>query len=149
MKRQFFNSLLFIALVATSLYLAACTKPASGSDSGSSSSGQAIASQKAGELTVTLASARGHLTEGSNDFTVEFRNAAGQPVEVGAVTLMFEMPAMGAMARMESRAKLTTTGTPGIYQATANLEMGGTWQVHVQYKGAAGEGRADFSIQAK
>ncbi|MFN7946832.1 MAG: FixH family protein [Blastocatellia bacterium] len=149
MKRQFLNTLLFITFVSVSLYFAACTKPASGSGSAPGSSGQVIASQKAGDLTVTLASARGHLTEGSNDFTVEFRNAAGQPVEVGAVTLMFEMPAMGAMPRMESRAKLTTTSTPGIYQATTSLEMGGTWQVHVQYKGAAGEGRADFSIQAK
>jgi hypothetical protein len=42
-----------------------------------------------------------------------------------------------------------TTNTPGIYQATTNLEMGGTWNVHVAYKGSAGEGKMEFPIQVK
>ena len=110
---------------------------------------QVIASQRAVELTITLSNPKGQLREGDNDFTVEFKNAAAQPVDVGAITLAFDMPAMGSMAAMHSNAKLTTTETPGVYRAHANLEMSGTWPVTVAYKGPAGEGKANFAVNAK
>ena len=114
------------------------------------STGKVLGTAKAGEVTATLANPQGQLKDGDNDFTVEFRNAAGQPVDVGAITMFIDMPAMPpTMPYMKSSVKLVTTNTPGIYQATTNLEMSGTWNVHIAYKGSAGEGKMEFSIQAK
>jgi len=134
---------LFIAL------LAACSKPESSGNASAAPAGAVIATQQAGALTVTLSNSKGHLSEGENDFTLAFRDAKNQPVDVGAITVNVEMPAMGSMPQMKSDAKLVTTATPGIYQGHVKLEMAGSWQIHVKYKGPAGEGKADFSINAK
>ncbi|HZS07712.1 MAG TPA: FixH family protein [Blastocatellia bacterium] len=152
MIRKFAFTLSLVAIISLLAALSACNQSASGSGGSgapAASTGKVIASQKAGDLTVTLLNPAGHLSEGNNDFTVEFKDAGGRPVDVGAITMMIDMPAMGSMPRMESKVKLLTTGTPGIYQATTSLEMNGTWQVHVAYKGPAGEGKADFPIQTK
>ena len=145
--------ILFIVLLLLLLTLGACneapnTAPATASQP-VPSSGKTIAEAKAGEITVVLLNSQGHLKDGENDFTVEFRNAAGHPVDVGAVTMFIDMPGMGAMPPMKSNVKLLTTNTPGIYQATTNLEMAGTWYANVSYKGNAGEGKAKFAINAK
>ncbi|MBK9315687.1 MAG: FixH family protein [Acidobacteria bacterium] len=127
--------------------LAGCS---SGPDTaGSSGSESVIATSKAGDLTVTLSNARGTMREGENEFTLEFRNAGGQTVDVGAITLFFEMPAMGSMPHMKNDATLTTTGTPGIYRGQSRLEMKGTWQAKLSYKGPAGDGQTTFTINAK
>lgn len=136
-----------LALIALTISLAACTKPAG--DASAASDGAIIATQKAGNLTITLSNGKGHFSEGENDFTLTFRNAGNQPVDVGAITMTVEMPAMGSMPLMKSDAKIVTTNTPGVYQGHLKLDMGGTWQVHIKYKGQAGEGQADFSINAK
>ncbi|MGE0102650.1 MAG: FixH family protein [Blastocatellales bacterium] len=115
----------------------------------SAPTGAVIATSKAGELTVTLRNARGELREGENEFTLEFANAAGQTVDVGAITLFFDMPAMGSMPYMKNDASLTTTGTPGVYRGQTRLEMKGTWQTKLSFKGPAGEGQTTFTINAK
>lgn len=144
---------IFVLLVT--IALGACTQsPASGGNATSNtnsspSTGAVIGSAKAGDTTVTLSNSAGHLSAGNNDFTVEFKNAAGHPIDVGAVTMFIDMPGMGAMPPMKSNVKLMTTNTPGIYQATTNLEMAGTWYANVSYKGNAGEGKAKFAINAK
>ena len=146
-----------ILLLSFLLTLAACNQtpnnptptPTTTVNQPVASSGKTIAESKAGEVAVLLTNSQGHLKDGENDFTVEFRNAAGQPVDVGAVTMFIDMPGMGAMPPMKSNVKLMTTNTPGIYQATTNLEMTGTWYVNVSYKGNAGEGKTKFAINAK
>ena len=110
--------------------------------------GKAIASAKSGAITVTIANPSGRFKEGENDFTVEFTDQQGKTVDIGASTIWFEMPAMGSMAAMKSNVKLITTATPGVYQANAKLEMAGTWTAHVKFKGAAGEGHMEVTIQA-
>lgn len=114
------------------------------------STGKVIGTAKSGDITATFTNPQGQFKDGSNDFTVEFRNAAGQPVDVGAITMFIDMPAMPPnMPYMKSNVKLVTTATPGIYQATANLDMGGTWTAHIAYKGGAGEGKMEFPIHVK
>lgn len=130
--------------LATAVAAAAC-----GGGSGSRPAGSVIATEKAGALTVTLSNPKGHFSEGANDFVAEFKDGSGKPVDVGAITINFDMPAMGSMAHMQSGAKLTTTETPGVYRGAVNLDMNGSWEVSVAYKGAAGEGKAGFSIMAK
>ena len=133
-------------LLLSFITLAACTQS---STSGTTGAVIGAGTSTAGNLKVTLLNAKGRLSEGDNEFTVEFKNSSGQAIDVGAITLAFDMAGMGSMPPMHNNAQLTTTQTPGIYQAHAKIEMNGTWQVNIAYKGPAGEGKASFPIQAK
>jgi hypothetical protein len=144
MPRKYLSFLLLVSALALLAALTACTPSSTGETTGA-----VIGSGKANDLTVTLSNPKGRLSEGENEFTVEFKNAAGQHVDVGAITLFFDMPAMGSMAYMKNDAKLTTTQTPGIYRGNVKLDMSGSWQTRISYKGPAGEGKIDFPIQAK
>lgn len=157
MKRKF---LLIFTITFLLALLTACknehtahnnaSPTASAPAAATTSTGKAIGSAKSGDITATLSNAQGQLKDGDNEFTVEFRNAAGQPVDVGAITMFIDMPAMPpTMPYMKSNVKLVTTNTPGIYQATVHLEMGGTWNVHITYKGSTGEGKMEFPIHLK
>lgn len=136
----------FISLVAFSI---ACG--GAGSSSGSTGgTGKVIKSGPAGNnLTATLSSADGVLRDGANDLTLSFTDASGKPVDVGAASLNFHMPAMGTMAVMNDAATLTTTATPGVYSAKVKLQMGGEWQAQITYDGAAGKGKANLPITAQ
>ncbi|MDX2032468.1 MAG: FixH family protein [Blastocatellia bacterium] len=134
------KSMIYVGFVCL-LFLSACGQSGGGD--------AAIATARAGELNVTLSNAKGHLTSGQNEFKLEFKDAAGQPADVGAITLFFDMPAMGAMPYMKNDATLTTTEKAGVYRGTVNLEMKSTWQARLSFKGPAGEGQVNFPINAK
>ncbi len=135
----------FIALAA--LMAGAC---GSGSTSGDTAGGKTVKSGPAGNnLTATLSSPDGVLRKGKQNFTLTFTDASNKPVDVGAVALNFHMPAMGTMAVMNNPATFTTTGTPGVYQGTTNLEMGGEWQAQISYEGPAGTGKSNLTITAQ
>jgi hypothetical protein len=134
--------LISILLIA-SLVAAACRdNPSLGGD-------KVIKSTKAGDMTVSLASATGELKNGENDLMLVFVDASGNPVDVGAVSLTFHMPGMGAMAEMNDKAALTITDTPGKYRAQVNIEMAGTWEARIAYQGSRGNGQTTMSVQAK
>jgi hypothetical protein len=114
-----------------------------------SSGEKTVKSTKSGELTITLSNATGELKNGENDLMITFTDASGRPVDVGAASLNIHMAAMGAMAEMNDKARLTTTDTPGKYRALVNIEMAGTWEAQVKYQGAHGSGRVSMSVQAK
>jgi hypothetical protein len=50
---------------------------------------------------------------------------------------------------MNDQATLSTTATPGVYDAKAHIEVAGEWQVKVAYDGAAGKGQTSFHITAQ
>ena len=132
------------SLIGLAVLFAAC-----GSQS-ASSSGKVIKSATAGNnLTVSLATADGVLKHGNTEFTITFADAAGKPVDVGAVALTLHMPQMGTMAEMNKAATFTTTATPGVYQGKADVETGGEWQVKITYEGAKGRGQASFPVTAQ
>ncbi len=132
-----------LGIVSLLLLAAACNR-------GGSDTGKVIKSAPAGNnLTVTLANKDGVLRHGAEDFTLSFTDAAGKPVEVGAVALNFHMPSMGAMAAMNNAATFTTTQTPGVYRGHAKLEMAGEWQAQVTYEGPAGRGQATLNVTAQ
>ena len=137
MKRTIF------ALMAA-LLLGGCGKPAA-----EGPAGVQIASAPGNGLTASLSNSKGYLSEGPNEFNVDFRNSQGEPVEVGAITLYFDMPAMGSMPYMRNDATLTTTTTPGIYRGAVTLEMKGTWRSRLSYQGPAGSGELEFTVNAK
>lgn len=134
---------LMLSLVIFTVFVAAC-------GSSADSAGKTIKSGSAGNnLTVTLANAEGVLRDGKNEFTLTFADAAGKPVEVGAVAVNFHMPAMGTMPVMNDAATLTTGSTPGVYKGNVSLQMAGEWQAQITYEGPAGKGKANLPIVAQ
>jgi nitrogen fixation protein FixH len=135
---------ILISFIGLAVFVTAC-----GTKEGSST-GKVIKSVPAGNnLNVSLATADGVLKHGKTEFTLAFTDAAGKPVDVGAVALTFHMPRMGTMAEMNDAATFTTTNTPGIYRGNANIEVAGEWQVKITYEGPAGRGQASFPITAQ
>lgn len=138
------KKLIFIsALFAVSILMFAC----GGTDS--ATSGKTVKTGTVNNMTVTLATESGVFKDGDNDFTLTFTDAAGKPVNVGAVSVNFHMPAMGTMAVMNDAATLTTTGTPGVYKGKVNLQMAGEWQTQIAYEGANGKGKTVLPIVAQ
>lgn len=99
-------------------------------------------------LTVTLSNDTGKLKNGKQELMLAFTDASGKPVEIGAATLNFNMPAMGSMAEMNNAATLTTTGTPGQFKGTVNIEMAGEWIAQISYEGKSGKGKVSFTLTA-
>lgn len=140
------TKLVLLLIFTISVFAIAC-----GSSGGPGApSGKALKSGPAGNtLTVTLSNADGVLKRGKQTFTLTFADASGKPVDVGSASLNFFMPAMGSMSAMNSPATLTTTSTPGVYSASADVEMSGEWQAQVKYEGPAGKGSANLPVTAQ
>ncbi len=138
--------ILAFSLLALLLFVAACS---SNSKSSSMDTGKVIKSAPIGNMTVTLSSPSGQLKHGSDQFFITFKDSAGKPVDVGAAALTFHMPQMASMAPMNDPAILTTTDTPGVYRAKANIEIAGEWQAQVSFEGPAGKGQTSFSVTAQ
>lgn len=137
--------ILAITFISLVVFAVAC-----GGANSSGATGKVIKSGPAGgNLTVSLSSADGVLRDGANDLTLSFTDASGKPVDVGAASLNFHMPAMGTMPVMNDAATLTTTATPGVYNAKVKLQMGGEWQAQITYDGAAGKGKANLAVTAQ
>jgi hypothetical protein len=136
--------ILAFTLLALLLVVAAC-----GSKTSSVDTGKVIKTAPIGNLTVTLSSPSGQIKHGADEFYVTFKDSSGKPVDVGAAALTFHMPQMASMAAMNDAATLTTTDTPGVYRAKANIEVAGEWQTQVSYEGPAGKGQTSFSVTAQ
>lgn len=143
------TTLIFFLLLSIAVFAAAC----GGADTaggGSATVGKEIKSGTAGNnLTATLSSTDGVLRKGKQTVTLKFADQSGKPVDVGAASLNFHMPAMGTMAVMNNAATLTTTATPGIYSGSVDLEMSGEWQAQISYQGPAGNGKANIPVTAQ
>ena len=107
-----------------------------------------IASQKSGDLVVALQSESGDLVQGQNKFVVAFRNASGQPVDAGKVSLSSSM-AMPGMAPMVASLELEPAGRPGTYVLSGNFAMSGAWTFEVRWDGPAGQGSTSFSTNVR
>ena len=136
--------LLALSLLALLLFVAACGSRASSVDTG-----KVIKSAPIGNLTVALSSPSGQIKHGGDEFYITFKDSSAKPVDVGAAALTFHMPQMGSMAQMNDHANLTTTDTPGVYRAKAEIQMAGEWQAQVSYEGPAGKGQTSFSVTAQ
>jgi hypothetical protein len=137
--------ILAISLISFIVFNAAC-----GGSNNSAGSGKTIKSGPAGNnLTAVLSSADGVLRASQQDITLSFIDASGKPVDVGAASLNFYMPAMGTMPVMNDAVTLTTTGTPGVYNGKVKLQMAGEWQAQITYEGAAGKGKFSLPVTAQ
>lgn len=113
------------------------------------SNGTAIKTVTVDSLTATLSSSTGQLKQGDQEVTLAFTDSSGKPVDVGAVSLNFHMPAMAGMAAMNDAVTFTTTNTPGVYRGKVNIGMAGEWQAQLAYEGSAGKGKTTFSVTAR
>ena len=136
-----------IALPVVLVIAAACGSK-TGTD-GSVPTGKVIKAVPAGNLTATLSSSTGQLKQGDQEVTLSFTDSSGKPVDAGAVSLNFHMPAMGGMAAMNDAVTFTTTSTPGIYRGKVNFGMSGEWQAQLSYEGPAGTGKTTFSVPTR
>jgi len=73
--------------------------------------------------------------KGSNAIRVKLADANGAPISGAEVSVTFFMPAMPAMgmAAMRTPVTLSDKGN-GLYEGSAQLDSGGTWQVTVVVK---------------
>ena len=136
---------IFLTVVAVATVLAACgTKT-----EGTVSTGTAIKTVTVDNLTATLSSSTGQLKKGDQEVMLSFTDSSGKPVDVGAVSLNFHMPQMGAMAAMNDATTFTTTSTQGVYRGRVSIEVAGEWQAQLAYEGPAGKGKTTFSVTAR
>lgn len=143
------KSLILIAIVlgVVAVFAAACGSKM-GTD-GSVPTGKVIKTVPLEKLTAALANDSGMLKGGSQELTLSFTDAAGKPIDVGAVSLNFHMPQMGGMSAMNDSVTFTTTNTPGVYRGKVNIESSGEWQAQLAYEGPAGKGKTTFSVTAQ
>ncbi len=132
-------------LLAVVVLIAAACGSKTGSDAGMQT-GKVIKAVPVGNLTATLSNESGALKHGNQELMLSFTDAAGKPVDVGAVSLSFHMPQMGSMAAMNDAVTFTTTNTPGVYRGKVDIEFGGEWQGQLAYEGPAGKGKTTFSV---
>jgi Cu(I)/Ag(I) efflux system membrane fusion protein/cobalt-zinc-cadmium efflux system membrane fusion protein len=115
--------------------LQAAAAPSNGSvpAGGQATTGQPTGQQPALAIDVTTNPNPVH--KGSNAITVKVASANGQPVVGAQVTATFLLPGMPAMGMgpVTNNFELTQK-SPGVYDGTAVLESGGTWQVTVTVK---------------
>lgn len=133
-----------LTLAALALVFAACS-----SGGGSAPGGKVVKTQTADNLKITLSTDDGVIKNGKEEFTLAFTDASGNPVKMDAVSVNFNMPAMGSMAAMNDAATLTSTSTPGVYKGTVDLQMAGEWQVQIAYEGTAAKGKTSFPVTAQ
>ncbi len=76
---------------------------------------------------------------------VTVSDAEGKPVDDAKVDVLYDMPAMGAMAEMKGPATVSHEGA-GRYRATFDLPMGGTWTLKTTVDSKAGSSSQDFSM---
>jgi hypothetical protein len=107
------------------------------------SAGTVLETVRANDLVVTLSNSQGELHTGSNQFQIEFRSAAtNELVDVGTVQLAGSMTMPGMV--MTSPISIAPSGQPGVYDATADFGMAGSWQMTIEWNGPAGRGSAAF-----
>ncbi len=131
-----------LILLTISLFIYGC----SSNNNNPLATGKAVKSATFNNLTFTIITTDGVIKRADPEFTLSITDSGGKPVDAGALSLNFFMPAMGSMSAMNTPATLTTTGTPGVYRGKAKIEMGGEWQLQIAFEGAAGKGKTTMSV---
>jgi hypothetical protein len=106
--------------------------------------GALIATQTVNDLTVKL---YGQLRKGPSELLIEFRDANGQPVDVGEVKTEANMNMPGM--QMHAGATVERTKTPGQYRAKIKPDMAGDWIAKLSFNGSHGSGQTSFNLNVK
>ncbi len=103
---------------------------------------QVVAQARAGDVQLVVLSPTGTFRQGANRFTVEFRSASGDLVDVGSVSGSSNMTMPGMV--LSGNVQITASSAPGRYQATAEFGMAGAWAFAIEWNGPAGRGSVTF-----
>jgi YtkA-like len=106
------------------------------------------ATRTVGRLSIVLLNKTGELTQGQNEFVVQFKDSQGQPADVGDVQLGSSM-SMPSMAPMSGDSQITPTGQTGIYKVTSNFAMSGAWHFTLSWNGPYGQGHTTFNSNVR
>jgi hypothetical protein len=106
--------------------------------------GRPFATHAENGLTVNLYGANDALRPSENKVVIEFRDARGEPVDVGVVKFDLDM-AMPGMA-MHAGSTITPAGEVGRYAATIRPGMAGDWTAQLHYDGPGGSGQMGFTL---
>ena len=134
---------LYVILTLFVLGLAACS-----SGKVDVNSLKPAATRVVGKLTIALLNKTGELTQGQNEFVVQFKDSQGQPADVGDVQLGSSM-SMPSMAPMSGNAQITPTGQTGIYKVSSNFAMSGAWHFTISWNGPFGQGHTTFNSNVR
>jgi len=99
------------------------------------------------DLTVKLVNREGGLRRGEKDVLIEFRDRAGQPVDVGNVNLTIDINMPGMVVHGGGPAQ--KTGTAGQYRAEVRADMAGDWNAKLSFEGPHGQGQQSFLVTVK
>jgi hypothetical protein len=134
---------IYVILTLFVLGLAGCT-----SGKVDISSLKPAATRTVGKLSIVLLNKTGELTQGQNEFVVQFKDSQGQPADVGDVQLGSSM-SMPSMAPMSGDSRITPTGQTGIYKVTSNFAMSGAWHFTLSWNGPYGQGHTTFNSNVR
>jgi hypothetical protein len=105
--------------------------------------GRVVETVRTGDLVITVSNAGGTLRQGANQLRIEFRSTqTNELVDVGDVQLGAAMTMPGMV--MTSPIAISRTGQAGVYEATGEYSMAGSWQMTLEWNGPAGRGSAAF-----
>jgi YtkA-like len=108
---------------------------------------QVIASDSINDLTVRVSDRDGHLHQGDNETSIEFRDAKARLVDVGKVNLQIDSKIPGSQIHRE--VVVERTATQGLYRAKIQLDMSGDWNMKISYDGPHGKGETTFPVPAE
>jgi hypothetical protein len=103
---------------------------------------QAIASNSINDLTVRISDLDGHLHQGDNETTIQFRDAKARLVDVGKVNLQIDSNMPGSQIHRD--VVVERTATRGLYRAKIQVDMSGDWNMKISYDGPHGKGETTF-----
>jgi hypothetical protein len=99
----------------------------------------------AGPFSLTAALDPDPPTQKDNTLVLDVKGADGKPIDDATVDLVWDMPAMGAMAEMKGGAKVSNE-KGGRYRAEFDLPGAGSWTLKAAIHGKQGEASQDFTL---
>jgi AcrB/AcrD/AcrF family/YtkA-like len=111
---------------------------------GAAARGEALATQSINDLNLRIF---GDPRRGQSDLLFEFRDSAGNLVNVG--TVRFDMTMSMPGMTMHDSGKIQGTGQPGRYRARISPGMAGDWTANLSYDGPHGHGETIVLLNVK
>ena len=121
-------------LTTATALVAACSTPPQGSM-------KELQRLDAGALELVLLAPSDALAQGKGFAILEFRDASGSLVDVGAVKVNATM-AMAGTSPMIGGSEVKPTPAPGRYEIATDFSMAGSWELAVEWDGPKGHGSA-------
>jgi hypothetical protein len=108
---------------------------------------QTIASNSINDLTVRVSAREGHLRQGDNETSIQFRDGKARLVDVGKVNLQINSNMPGSQIHRD--VVVERTATRGLYRAKIQIDTSGDWNMKISYDGPRGKGETTFPAPAE